>query len=129
MRRTKIIATLGPATDKPDILEKLIKNVSKLNFMYGNDFDFDNEKIFVTRSGYTGEDGFEISISNQKVNDLVNKLLDLNSSEMFILSSLALASILFGFYPDPLLSTTSSSVEGLIDLFNTNIKIYTASNL
>ena len=24
MRRTKIIATLGPATDKPDILEKLL---------------------------------------------------------------------------------------------------------
>ena len=73
-----LIAIQGP--DSKDILEKLIKNVSKLNFMYGNDFDFDNEKIFVTRSGYTGEDGFEISISNQKVNDLVNKLLDLGSN-------------------------------------------------
>ena len=48
---------------------------------------------------------------------------------MIILSVLAIVSILFGFYPDPLLSTTSASVEGLIDLFNTNLNIYTASNL
>ncbi len=62
-------------------------------------------------------------------NTEIKKLLDLNKSEMIILSVLAFASILFGFYPDPLLSTTSASVEDLINLFNTNIKIYTASNL
>ena len=61
-------------------------------------------------------------------NDEVNKLVDLNRTEMIILSVLAFVSILFGFYPEPLLSTTSASVEGLIDLFSTNIKIYTASN-
>ena len=59
----------------------------------------------------------------------VKKLVDLNRSEMIILTTLAFVSILFGFYPDPLLSTTSSSVEGLINLFNTNLKIYTASTL
>ena len=59
----------------------------------------------------------------------VKKLVDLNKSEMVILSALAIVTILFGIYPDPLLSTTSASVEGLIDLFNTNLKIYTASNL
>ena len=73
-----LIAIQGP--DSKNKLEKIIKDVSKLNFMYGNDFDFDNEKIFITRSGYTGEDGFEISISNKKVNNLVNKLLDLGSN-------------------------------------------------
>ncbi len=59
----------------------------------------------------------------------VNKLVDLNKSELLILSVLAIVSIFFGFYPDPLLSTTTSSVDGLIDLFNTNIKIYTVGNL
>jgi len=59
----------------------------------------------------------------------IKKLVDLNRSEMIILSTLAFVSILFGFYPDPLLSTTSSTVEGLIDLFNTSLKIYTASTL
>ena len=62
-------------------------------------------------------------------NTEVTKLVDLNRSEMFILSILAFTTILFGFYPDPLLATTSASVESLIDLFNANIKIYTASNL
>ncbi len=62
-------------------------------------------------------------------NTEVTKLVDLNRSEMVILSILAFTTILFGFYPDPLLTTTSASVENLIDLFNSNIKIYTASNL
>jgi len=62
-------------------------------------------------------------------NTEVKKLVDLNRTEMIILSVLAFVSIVFGFYPDPLLSTTSASVEGLIELFNTNIKIYMASNL
>ena len=62
-------------------------------------------------------------------NNEVNKLLDLNKSETIILSVLAIVSILFGFYPDPLLSTTSASVEDLIDLFNMNLNIYTAGTL
>ena len=62
-------------------------------------------------------------------NTEVKKLVDLDRSEMIILTLLAFVSILFGFYPDPLLSTTSASVESLIDLFNMNIKIYTANIL
>ena len=30
--------------------------------MNGNNFKFNGAKVYVTRSGYTGEDGFEISI-------------------------------------------------------------------
>jgi len=59
----------------------------------------------------------------------VKKLVDLNRSEMIILTVLAFVTILFGFYPQPLLSTTSASVDSLIDLFNTNLKLYTASTL
>jgi glycine cleavage system aminomethyltransferase T len=33
----------------------------------------DNQKLFVTRSGYTGEDGFEVSISNDKAEKFVAK--------------------------------------------------------
>jgi len=62
-------------------------------------------------------------------NTEIKKLSDLNRSEIIILSALAFISILFGFYPDPLLSTTSASVENLINLFNTNLKIYTANTL
>ena len=62
-------------------------------------------------------------------NSEISKISDLNKPEMVILSVLAIISILFGFYPDPLLSTTSSSVDGLIDLFNSSLKTYTANNL
>ena len=62
-------------------------------------------------------------------NTEIKKLTDSNRSEIIILSTLAFVSILFGFYPDPLLNTTSASVENLINLFNTNLKIYTANTL
>ena len=32
------------------------------------------ETIYITRSGYTGEDGFEISIPNNKVENLIKLL-------------------------------------------------------
>ena len=62
-------------------------------------------------------------------NPKIKNLNDLNHPEMIILSFLAFLSILFGFFPDPLLCTTSTSVESLINLFDTNLKIYTANNL
>jgi pyruvate kinase len=39
LRRTKILATLGPATDKPGVLEDLFKagiDVVRLNFSHGS---------------------------------------------------------------------------------------------
>lgn len=39
MRRTKIVCTLGPATDQQDVLEQLIKggmNVARMNFSHGS---------------------------------------------------------------------------------------------
>ncbi|MCL5255810.1 MAG: pyruvate kinase [Gammaproteobacteria bacterium] len=42
LRRTKIVTTLGPATDKPGVLEKLINagaNVVRLNFSHGKSED------------------------------------------------------------------------------------------
>lgn len=42
LRRTKIVATLGPATDKDDVLEKIISagaNVVRLNFSHGSSED------------------------------------------------------------------------------------------
>ena len=58
----------------------------------------------------------------------VKSLKDLNNSEILVLTSLAILTILFGFYPDPLLSTTSVSVDGLIDIYENNLKILTANN-
>ena len=70
-----LIALQGPKS--VEILEKLIPGVSNLKFMTGNNFNFDGEKLYITRSGYTGEDGFEISISNKKVEKLISFLISM----------------------------------------------------
>jgi len=69
-----LIALQGPQA--VIILESIIPGVEKLKFMNGNCFNFDKAKLYVTRSGYTGEDGFEISIPNKKVENLIKKLID-----------------------------------------------------
>ena len=44
-----------------------------LKFMNGGKFSYLNETIYITRSGYTGEDGFEISIKNEKCRSISRK--------------------------------------------------------
>ncbi len=51
----------------------------------------------------------------------IKKIADLNKSEIFILSSLVLPIIFFGFYPEPLLNTTEISIENLIEMYNKNL--------
>ena len=48
-----------------------------------------------------------------KINALI-KMNDLNKSEYLILTSLAIPTIIFGFYPDPLINTIEVSVNDLI---------------
>ncbi len=55
------------------------------------------------------------------LNEDLKKILDLNKSEYFILSSLAAPILFFGFYPDPLINTIEVSVTDLINMHNTNI--------
>ena len=69
-----LIALQGPKS--VEILEKIIPGVSELKFMTGNNFNYDSENLYITRSGYTGEDGFEISISNKKVKKLIDFLIN-----------------------------------------------------
>src|SRR5262245_38905791 len=50
--KTKIVATIGPASDSPDMLERLIRaglNVARLNFSHGN-FDEHADRINLIRS-------------------------------------------------------------------------------
>jgi len=53
----------------------------------------------------------------------LKKLMDLNKTEIFILSSLIFPIIFFGFYPEPLLNTVDVSVRNLIEMYNNNINI------
>ena len=64
--------------------------------------------------------------------ELINKdlknLIDLNKSELIILTALAIPSLYFGFYPEPLINTVEISVSNLINNYNSNLETYIANN-
>ena len=64
--------------------------------------------------------------------ELINKdlknLIDLNKSELIILTTLAIPSLYFGFYPEPLINTVEISVSNLINNYNSNLETYIANN-
>ena len=62
-------------------------------------------------------------------NKELNKIYDLNKTETFILSSLAVLIIFFGFYPDPLFKTIDVSISELIKSYDMNLKFYLTENI
>ncbi len=72
-KNLSLVALQGPKSS--EILEKTINGVSSLKFMNGSKFSYNGKDIYITRSGYTGEDGFEISIPNELVEDFAKKLI------------------------------------------------------
>ena len=72
--KRSLIAIQGPKSVK--IMNSIIQGVENLNFMSGNWFSFDDQKIYITRSGYTGEDGFEVSIVNELSEKFTKELID-----------------------------------------------------
>ena len=67
-------------------------------------------------------------IFGKLINDNLKKMVDLKKSEILILWSLAVPTILFGFYPEPLINTIEVSVSNLIEMYNLNVEIYLAKN-
>ena len=66
-------------------------------------------------------DRYKRVVFGKLINEDLKKMLDLNRSEYFILSCLAVPILFFGFYPDPLINTIEVSVTDLINMHNTNI--------
>jgi aminomethyltransferase len=73
-KNLSLIALQGPKSEL--ILESIVNGVKKLKFMNGDYFEFEENKIYITRSGYTGEDGFEISVPNKYVENFTKILFD-----------------------------------------------------
>lgn len=68
-----LLALQGPQA--AIVLERLAPGAEQLVFMSGTALDVDGHACLVTRSGYTGEDGFEISIPAEHAEALARTLL------------------------------------------------------
>jgi len=68
-----LLALQGPRA--VTALERLVPGVGALVFMSGNSFVWQGHELFMTRSGYTGEDGFEISIPSDAADAFARALL------------------------------------------------------
>ncbi|KJK18493.1 glycine cleavage system aminomethyltransferase GcvT [Pseudomonas sp. 2(2015)] len=68
-----LLALQGPAAVK--VLERLAPVVAKMTFMQFQPVQLLGADCFVSRSGYTGEDGFEISVPAGKAEELARRLL------------------------------------------------------
>jgi len=68
-----LLALQGPQA--ATALARLSPGIDKLVFMTGGRFDIAGCDCFVTRSGYTGEDGFEISVHEAQAEKLARTLL------------------------------------------------------
>ncbi|WP_294076111.1 glycine cleavage system aminomethyltransferase GcvT [Sphingomonas sp.] len=67
-----LLALQGPKA--VDALSRIVPGVEALVFMRGGRFDWGGTRLWISRSGYTGEDGFEISVPAEHVAALADAL-------------------------------------------------------
>ena len=70
-----LLALQGPRAR--EVMSKLCPAAAELVFMQGCHADIDGVAVYITCSGYTGEDGFEISVAAGHAEALARRLLSL----------------------------------------------------
>ncbi|HMN20180.1 MAG TPA: glycine cleavage system aminomethyltransferase GcvT [Ottowia sp.] len=73
MPEQALLALQGPQAALA--LERLVPGVRALVFMTGGAYNWQGTPLYVTRSGYTGEDGFEISLPGERAEAFARALL------------------------------------------------------
>jgi aminomethyltransferase len=68
-----LLALQGP--EAVAVLDAILPGVSDLSFMHYGPFDWNGTRLIVSRSGYTGEDGFEILCARDHAAALWNTIL------------------------------------------------------
>ena len=72
-----LIAIQGPESFSS--INSILNLPASMNFLNIQILQYDDSDLFISRSGYTGEDGFEISISNNKAEKLISDILNNNN--------------------------------------------------
>jgi aminomethyltransferase len=109
-----LIALQGPKAES--VLSKLGADVAAMRFMDSGPRQIDGIDCFVSRSGYTGEDGFEISVPADRAEALAGTLLansDVLPIGLGARDSLRLESGLCLYGHD--IDTTTTPVEGALE--------------
>jgi len=68
-----LLALQGPEAEA--VLARLVPEAAGMRFMDALEFDWEGTRLWVSRSGYTGEDGFEISVPDHRVVPFAEALL------------------------------------------------------
>jgi aminomethyltransferase len=68
-----LLALQGPLASA--VLSRLVPQVATMKFMTGTYVVIDGARCYVTRSGYTGGDGYEISTPADRTDEIARKLL------------------------------------------------------
>lgn len=74
-----LLALQGPEAETA--LARLVPAVADMKFMDVAIHDWDGTELWISRSGYTGEDGYEISVADDRAVDLTRALLAMDEVE------------------------------------------------
>jgi aminomethyltransferase len=109
-----LVAVQGPGSEK--VLKEAL-DIDTLNLPYMQILDY--ERCFISRLGYTGEDGFEISVPNEDIQILWDKLLSHSSAKPIGLAArdslrLEMGYCLYGHDIDDTISPREADLEWVI---------------
>jgi len=122
-----LIAIQGSKSEQ--ILDSFLKESNLANLPYMNLGTYklkdNNEEIFISRTGYTGEDGFEVSIKNSAVNNFWLKLSNFSEIKPIGLGArdslrLEMGYPLYGHDLDETISPIEASLSWVVSKTNTN---------
>ncbi len=69
-----LLALQGPKAER--VLEEVVPSVAKMKFLDVGIFPSSYGELWISRSGYSGEDGYEISVPDNQATGLAQALLD-----------------------------------------------------
>jgi aminomethyltransferase len=72
MKEQALLALQGPRA--AEVLETIVPGISELGFMQAGPYLWQGRNLWISRSGYTGEDGFEISVPAIAATDLADAI-------------------------------------------------------